>query len=199
MSKLSLRNSSVLFLLLAVAAPAMALNVVNTSSPSVNCIFNTTCSITVTEKIGPFLSNSYVQSRYTQGQPGSTAAGKWLYLYRIDMRDEVGVVNIPYVTGLRVPFQGLRQYDFNFDAVATDHVFNITSGAMGSKGVTSANLAFGALTFNLSTVYGGSYPGNGESSYYFGVVSDYGPRAQYATIYTSSGSQSVVVWAPYNP
>lgn len=196
------RYASVLILLFVAAAPAMAapLNVVNTSAPQIHCVFNTSCTSSPTDYTSTFLSGgAFIQSRYYQAAPGSPMAGKWVYKYRVSMTNEVGVLNIPYVTALRVPFVGLKQGDYNFDSVFTDHVFNVSAGGIGTKGVTSAATGSG-ITFNFaSAIAGGSFAGDGESSYFFGVVSDWGPRTQYGTVYTSNGNYTVTVVAPYVP
>jgi hypothetical protein len=61
----------------------------------------------------------------------------------------------------------LRQYDFNSDGIATDQVFNKTSG-LGTRPVTSAFLSGGYSYFVLNSgVAAGSYVGGGESSFFF--------------------------------
>lgn len=203
MLRLSARSVSLLILAAALATPAMALNVVNTSAPQYICIFTTAnpCSITVTDNVASFMSGSAkLQSRIFQGQPGSTAAGKWCYEYRIDLTQVVGITYIPYADQLAIyTFGPLREYDYNFDSVNTDDVFNVSSGGAGTKGVTSAYVS-GAFTYwVLNPVYGGSYPGAGESSYFFGVVSDYPPTLRTVWVHTDSGWVSMTGYAPQYP
>lgn len=203
MLRLSVRSVSFLVLVAALATPAMALNVVNTSAPQYNCIFTTAnpCTITVTDYSATFMSGAAkLQSRIFQGQAGSTAAGKWCYEYRIDLTQVVGITYIPHADELGIyNFGPLREYDYNFDFVATDDVFNVSSGGLGSKGVTSA-LVSGSFTYwFLNPVYGGSYPGGGESSYFFGVVSDYPPTLRTVWVHTDSGWVSMTGYAPQYP
>lgn len=194
-----LLSLSVLALVLAV--PAFGYNVVNTSAPSVNCIFSTTCSVVVNDMVSPILGSGRVQSRIFQGQPGSPAAGKWVYLYRIDLKQVAGITYIPYVTQMAISNWGtVRQYDYNFDSVATDHVFNIAAGGIGTKPVTSSTVFFGWTYFSFSNpIYAGSYPGGGESSYFFGLVSDYPPSVRSASVDTDTGWVTVNVFAPTLP
>jgi len=178
MVRLSLRLFVLGVLALVLGTPAFGYTVVNTTS-NVTCLFTTSspCSVTVTDYSSPVLGSGFVQSRVFQGQPGSTAAGKWVYLYRIDLRQVAGIGFIPYVDQLAIYNAGpLLQYDFNFNGVATDQVYNVTVGGLGTKAVTTAWLSGGYSYFDLSNpVYGGSFPGDGESSYFFGFVSDYAP------------------------
>jgi len=202
MQRPAIRLFSLIVVLAALASPAMALNVVNTSAPAVNYVFSPTGSISPTDMTSPVMTNGFLQSRVFQGQAGSPAAGKWVYEYRLDLRNVVGVTYIPYATSVTVPFySSVLQYDYNFDSVATDQVFVVTSGGLGTIGLSSATLSFFTwdATFTFSSpVGGGSYPGNGQSSYFFGLVSPYGPRAQYGTVQTDSGPVTVTVYAPYH-
>lgn len=203
MLRFSARSVSFLVLAAALAAPAMALNVVNASAPQYNCIFTTAtpCTITVTDYVASFMGGSAkLQSRIFQGQAGSTAAGKWCYEYRIDLTQVVGITYVPWATELAIyNFGPVRQYDYNFDGNATDDVFNVSSGGTGTKPVTSAFVSGGFTYWALNTVYGGSYPGGGESSYFFGVVSDYPPTLRTVWVDTDSGWVSMTGYAPQYP
>jgi len=204
---MALSRRMVLFSLvtLALAAPAFAYDVVNTSS-SVNCIFSTTCSVGVTDYISEFAvsggsGNGRLQSRIFQGQPGSKAEGKWIYEYRINLTPVAGLTYLPYVNYLAIDRWGaIREYDYNFDGIYTDDVFNVTIGGIGTKAVTSAFLSSPWTYFYLSNpVYAGSYPGGGESSYFFGLISDRAPVLRQMWVHTDSGWVSVMGYAPPLP
>jgi len=205
MVRISLRIALLSLATLALAAPAFAYNVVNTSW-TVQCLFSTTCSVTVTD-YGAYFSvpggsgNGHLQSRIYQGQPGSTAAGKWIYEYRIDMTQVAGITYIPYADQLAIYNWGtLRQYDYNSDGIATDQVFNITSGGTGTKPVTSAYLSSGWSYFVLSNPVGaGNYVGGGESSYFFGMVSDQAPVLRTLWVHLDTGWVSMTGYAPPTP
>ena len=203
MFRLSLRTLGLSALVLVFAVPAMAYNVVNTSAPQINCPFNTTCTVTVTDmgSLIPGTNGGKIQSRIFQGQPGSPLAGKWCYEYRVSMTNAVGITVIPYVTSMSIAnFGPIISYDYNFDATSTDQVFVVTSGGIGTVGLASSYVFFGISFFNLSSpVYGGSFPGDGESSYFFGVVSNYAPTTGTATVQTDHGSETVSVYVPNHP
>ncbi|HEV7428715.1 MAG TPA: hypothetical protein VGQ46_20350 [Thermoanaerobaculia bacterium] len=205
MVRLSLRIALLSLVTLALAAPAFAYNVVNTAW-TVQCLFSTTCSVTVTDYGADFpvsggSGNGHLQSRIYQGQPGSAAAGKWIYEYRINMTQVAGLTYPPYADQLAIYNWGtLRQYDYNSDSIATDQVFNITSGGIGTKAVTSAFLSGSWSYFTLNDpVYSGSYPGGGESSYFFGMVSDQAPVLRTVYVHLDSGWVSMTGYAPPLP
>lgn len=203
MTRLSLRRLPLFVLAAALALPAMAqFNVVNTSW-TVNCLFAPSCTNYVTDHVATYMGgDARLQSRINQGEAGSTAAGKWVYRYRIDMSQVVAVTYPPHTNYLAIyNFGPLRQYDYNSDANATDHVFNTTSGGLGTKPVTQAWLGGDNFTYFYlnSAVYAGSYPGGGESSYFFGVVSDYPPVIRTMWVHTDTGWVALNGYAPQYP
>lgn len=203
MTGLSLRRFSLFVLALVLAVPAIAQNVVNTSW-MVNCVFTTSspCTVYVTDHVSTFMGGAArLQSRIHQGEAGSTAAGKWAYRYRIDLTQVAGITYPPHADELAISYFGpMRNYDYNFDANANDHVFNVTSGGVGSKPVTSSFINGVWTHFRLnSPVYAGSYPGGGESSYFFGIVSDYPPVVRTIWVHTDTGWVSVTGYAPQYP
>ena len=203
MSRLSL-GIAFSVLVLGLAAPAHGLNVVSTDW-HVNCVFSTTCSVYVTDygydfAVSGASGNGRLQSRIFQGQPGSTAAGKYVYQYRLIMTNAVGILYTPYVDQMAISsFGPVRQYDYNFDSVATDHVWWSTS-SIGTKGISSSTVFFGWTYFTFSSpIYSGSFPGDGESSRFFGLVSDYPPVIRNISVRTDSGWVTVQGYAPQYP
>ena len=191
---------------LALAAPAFSLEVVNTSW-TVNCLFSPSCSVTVTDHVSEFaisggFGNGRLQSRVFQAQAPSTAQYKWVYEYRINLTQVGGLTYFPYANYFAVDrFGAIREYDYNSDGIATDDVFNITSGGVGTKAVTASFLVSSTWTyFYLSNpVYVGSYPGGGESSYFFGLVSDQAPVLRTVWVHLDSGWVGVTGYAPPLP
>jgi hypothetical protein len=200
------RIATLSVLALVLAIPAFGYTIVNTSAPQINCVFTTAspCSITVTDMVSYLPNGGRIQSRVFQGQPGSTAAGKWVYEYRMDMSQVGGIGYPPYISSMSISGWGpVLSYDYNFDGTWTDQVFQITSGGIGTKGLASCYAFWGVTFFNLSSpVYAGNYPGNGESSYFFGLVSNYAPTTKTAVVQIddiAGGSASVNVYAPNVP
>ena len=200
MSRISLRLALFSLVALAMAAPAFAYNVVNTSW-TVSCIFSPTCSVTVTDYVAEFpvsggSGNGRLQSRIFQSQDG-----RWVYEYRINLTYVAGTTYIPYADQLAIYQWGtLQQYDFNSDSVSTDEVFNITSGGVGTKAVTSAWLTGSFSYFDLNNpVAAGSYIGGGESSYFFGMVSTQAPVLRTVWVHLDSGWVYMQGYAPPLP
>ena len=194
----------VLFSLVALvlAVPASALDVVN-APWTFQCLFSPTCSVSVTDHVSTFAvsggsGSGRLQSRVFQGQAGTVGAYKWVYEYRIDMSPVAGLTYPPYADYLAISNWGpVREYDYNGDGIATDDVFNITSGGIGTKAVTAAWVSAPWTYFYVgSKVWSGSYPGGGESSYFFGLTSDQAPVLRQGWVHLDTGWVSVQVYAP---
>ena len=202
MVRFSLRIVLFSLVTVALAAPAFAYNVVNTSW-MVQCLFSPSCTVTVTDYVYEFpvsggSGNGRLQSRVFQGQPGTIGANKWVYEYRINMTQVAGLTYPPYANRLAIINWGTpRQYDYNSDGIATDHVFNITSGGIGSIPVNAAFLSGGWSYFDLSNpVAAGNYIGGGESSYFFGMVSTQAPVMRTVWVHLDTGWVSMQGFAP---
>ena len=82
--------------LLASGANAQPLKIVEVSAPAINCVFNASCTITVSDSTGNILlptvlpGTAWLQSRTFAGQPGTPAAGLTGYEYRISMTQASG-------------------------------------------------------------------------------------------------------------
>ncbi len=79
------------------AARAQPLTVVEVNAPAVNCVFHPACTITVSDSVGfiplPYLAapnTAFLQSRTFSGAPGTPAAGKAGYMYRISLTQAAG-------------------------------------------------------------------------------------------------------------
>ena len=200
MKGFSLRTTFLTLTLAAMAWPASALTVVNTSAPQINCVFSTTCSVVVTDMGSSIMNGGFIQSRIFQAQPGSPAYPNWVYEYRVNLTNAVGITHIGYVTSMSLSFGPVLNYDYNADGNSSDQVFVVTQGGLGTIGLSSAWAFFGAVGFNLaSPVSQGSFPGNGQSSYFFGLVSPYPPVVVNASVNTDTGTLSVPVYAPAHP
>jgi hypothetical protein len=200
----SMRLILVSLVTFALAAPAFAYNVVNTSW-TFQCLFSTSCSVSVMDYVDEFpvsggSGNGRLQSRVFQGQAGTTGANKWVYEYRINLGPVAGITYPPYADQLAIDRWGaIRQYDFNGDGIGTDEVFNITSGGTGTKAVTASWFSSPWTFFQLNPVYAGNYPGGGESSYFFGLVSDRAPVVRSMWVHLDTGWVLVEGYAPPLP
>ena len=171
-----------IFCLAFVAARAESLRVVEVSAPDINCVFDPACRVTATSSNAeialPVSGKGFLHTRTVRGQRGSPAAGMYGYLYQIDLRQAVGILNIPCITSLTVNFGNVAQtLDFDGDGKKDDEVFVITRGGLGSIGLASAVKKGRNITFNFdANVCAGGRPGDGQSTFFFGLVARNSPR-----------------------
>ncbi|HWN94218.1 MAG TPA: hypothetical protein VNT99_04235 [Methylomirabilota bacterium] len=83
--------------LIAAAAHAAPLNIVEVNAPAINCVFNTNCAHIADESASPIvlpggIGNGSLQTRVIPGEAGSAAEGLYAYLYRVDL---TGIVAAP--------------------------------------------------------------------------------------------------------
>jgi hypothetical protein len=170
-------------LLAATPAAAAALSFVSVGAPKINCVFNSTCKVTVTDTVGvipmpPDVSGrSVLQSRTFVGAPGTPGAGKTAYLYRVDLTQAVSQGEVPCVTDLAIDFGPVTKLQYN-NAGRLDDVFVITSGGLGSIGLWSVEETGGVITFTFNQpVCAGPMPGTGRTSYFIGLASAKPPKS----------------------
>lgn len=174
-------------------AAAEALGVVNVSAPAINCVFNTSCTISVSDStsiipLSGISGTARLQSRTFIGTSGSPAQGYHGYEFRVDLTNAVGILNIPCVQGLRVTFGPVASFQYN-GVGPTDQVFVVTSGGLGTIGISSANKIGDEIIFTFATpVCAGGSPGSGETSFLFGLASARAPAAVTAVVLPTSGA-----------
>jgi hypothetical protein len=173
-------------------AQAAVLTVVNVGAPAINCVFSTSCTITVNDTIGniplPGISGSArLQSRAFTGAAGAPAAGKFGHLYRVDLTQDVGVGKIPCVSALKLDFGPLTKLAY-VKGAAPSGVYVITSGGLGSIGMASADKTGTVITFTFSKpVCAGASAGKGDTSYFFGLTAATAPKAITAQMQVTGG------------
>jgi hypothetical protein len=193
----------VLFTFTLTTAQAVPLSIVNVSAPPINCIFDASCTVVVNDTTAPInlpgSGTGFFQSRTFRGLPGSPAAGKYGYEYRVDMRKAVGITNIGCVTSVTLNFGPVvSTLDYNGDGTMGDQVFVVTGGGLGTIGIASAEKVGNNITFTFSSpVCAGGSPGAGQSSFFWGLVSTWRPRFVAASVtHTSGPALSIQARAP---
>jgi hypothetical protein len=169
--------------LLAVPAAAGPLSVVTVNSPAINCVYETDCTITVTDSVGtipvPNLTagTARLQTRTFTGLAGAPAAGKTGYEYRIDLTTAVTNAEFSCVTDLAVDFGPITKLQYN-NAGPADDVYVITHGGLGKIGILFAEQSGSTITFTFSQpVCAGQTPNTGDTTFFFGLTSAFAPRA----------------------
>lgn len=185
------------------AAQAAPLTIVNVGAPAINCVFNPTCTVTVTNSIGTFVppgdgGTGRLQSRTYVGAPGAPAAGLTAYEYRVDMTSATaGSPNgVNCVSKLIVDFGPEATLPY---ARAVTHpgpinaqVFVITSGGLGTIGLSSADQIGSVIYFTFSKpvcpkplIATAVIPG--ETSFFFGLAAKTMPKPSTAHLVYSLG------------
>ena len=176
------------------ATPALAgsLKVVNVSAPAINCVFDPKCSVLATDSVGtiavPVISGGAIlQSRTFAGAPGTPAAGMTGYEFRVDLTQAAGDVAKSCVLRVKIDTGPVKQLPYQGGAALAD-VFVVTSGAIGTVDLASADETDGAVTFTFrQPVCVTAVPGKKATSYFFGFASANAPRAVTAQAQSGDG------------
>ena len=169
------------------------LKVVNVGAPVINCVFDPSCTVTVSDTTDtipiPAGGTNFLQSRTFVGSPGSPANSLYAHEYRIDLRNAIGITYIPCISSMTIEFGPVvSTLDYDGDGVV-DQVYVVTSGGLGSIGLASVEKDGNNITFNFSpSVCAGGSPGTGQSTFFFGLVSTQSPRNVTATVRETTGS-----------
>ncbi len=189
-----------LFALLVCFAPvvvaAAPLKVVNVNAPAINCVFNTPCTIAVNDTTDNIRMSTggigILKSRTFKGLPGSPADRLFAFEYLLDLRNAVGATAVSCIDWMKIDFGEVASLDFNGDS-RPDQVFVVTGGGIGTVGIASAIQTASNIRFNFtSPICGGSAPGKGDSSFFWGLASKQPPELVTATLHETSGATHVV-------
>jgi hypothetical protein len=154
-------------------ARAQSLIIAEVEARGINCVFAPSCIITVNDSVGfiplPYLTapnTAFLQSRTV---PGTPAAGKAGYLYRISLTQAAGTADclgglvLNFGPALRLPFKPGQLAD----------VFVITGGGLGTIGLKSANRFGDVIVFELAKALclaGGQDMQN--TTFFFGLAAE---------------------------
>ena len=159
------------------ASPSASLSMVEVSAPTINYVFDADGTITVNDLATKFTppaasGDAFLQSRlWPVGEAGTPGAGLYAYVYRIDMRNAVGVTAASCVSSMAIDFGPVSTLDYNGDS-KLDDIFIITAGGLGNVKPAAATQTGSTITFQFDpAVCVGGAPGNGDSSFFFGLAS----------------------------
>jgi hypothetical protein len=166
----------------ATAAQAQSLTVVEVNAPAVNCVFNASCTVTVNDSTGalamPFITppgSAWLQSRTYPGAPGTPAAGKTAYVYRLSMTQAAGHADC--VKGLVLNFGPVTKLPYAPGTLAD--VFVVTTGGLGTIGIASAQKTGDVIEFTFKggglCLSGGADVKN--TTFFFGLAAATPPMA----------------------
>jgi len=133
-------------------ALAQKLKVVEVSAPAINCVFNASCTITVSDTTGNILFSSltpgtaWLQSRTFTGQAGTPGAGTIGYQYRISMTQAAGQADC--IISFTLNFGPHKQLPYKDNALAD--VYVVTGGGLGTISLKSAERFGDVIEFTLA-------------------------------------------------
>jgi hypothetical protein len=174
----TMRWAGALALATTALAQAAPLTIVEVKAPDVNCVFNASCSVTVSDTTGTLPLNfaagtPFLQSRTFTGAAGTPAAGLTAYEYRVDLRSASGAVEC--LGGLVVDFGPVKALPYK--AGTTAHIYVVTQGGLGSIGVKSAEQDGNVIEFTFGQpLCVGNGPNSGPSTFFFGLASAKPPQ-----------------------
>jgi hypothetical protein len=171
-------------LALALGASAVAakpLKIVTVSAPAINCVFNATCTLTVTDSSGnldmPFLATpgtAWLQSRTFTGAAGTPGAGLTGYEYRLSMTQAAGFSDC--VLGLVIDFGPVTKLPYTTGTLSD--VYVVTGGGVGTIGLKSADQDGNIITFEFDKpVCVPPGPSSTATTFFFGLASPNPPKA----------------------
>ena len=169
------------------AVQAASLNVVKVTAPDVNCVFDPSCKLTVTDSVSDIVApgimgKAILQSRTFSGAAGAPGAGLTGYEYRVDMTQATTSNDAACVSDLTVDFGPLMK--LQYDKVGPDDdVYVVTKGGLGSIGLFSADMTDTKITFVFDQpVCAGVEGKKGDTSYFFGLAAKGAPTGITASV-----------------
>ena len=188
MSKSVLASVTIAVVLISAGAGAQqSLTIVEVGAPAINCVFNQSCTITVSDSTGvielPYIATpgtAWLQSRTFTGAPGTPGAGKTGYEYRVSLTQAAGTVDC--LLGLVLNFGPVAKLPYKNNQPAD--VFVITTGGLGTIGITSAQQFGNVIEFDFSKplcLSGG--PDTHNTTFFFGLAANTTPMPMKAQIF----------------
>lgn len=177
--KVSTTILAIAALLAPAASPATPLKVVNVNAPAVNCVFDATCNVIVSDSVGnltftPLGNGARLQSRTFAAKAGTPGAGKTAYLYRVDLTNGAGFTEC--TAGLVLNFGPIAKLPYLPNDQAD--VFVINTGGLGTVGIKDAEQNGDVITFTFT-----EYLCAGKTSFFFGLAAATAPKLMSATLY----------------
>jgi len=157
------------------SASAAPLSIVTVNAPAINCVFNATCAVTVTDTIGDYPPKSgytgvpRLQSRTYPGAAAAPAAGLIAFVYRVDFTSAAAATDVNCATDLKINFGPV--VPLPYAAGGSADIFVVTTGGLGTIAPTSATQVGNFVTFNFATPV---CPG--QTSFFFGLASHSDPH-----------------------
>jgi hypothetical protein len=168
--------------MLAAPLAAQPLTIVEVNAPAVNCVFQPSCTITVTDTVGhislPYIETpgtAWLQSRIYNSAAGTPAFPNTGYVYRISLTEAKGSADC--LLGLVMNFGPVVKLPYKDGNLAD--IFVITTGGLGTIKLKSATKSGNVIEFALSSPLCLSGPPDiKNTTFFFGLAAATAPAAQ---------------------
>jgi hypothetical protein len=167
------------------AAHAQNLKVVEVGAPAINCIFQTSCTVTEDDTAGNIMlptigaGTAQLTSRTFAGGAGAPGAGTTAYQYRVSLMQASGTSDCVAVFALNFGPNKQLPYTNNQNA----DVYVITTGAIGTIGLVKAERFGDVIEFTLAKALCAAGPSSVENTTFFiGLASAAAPMHVNATV-----------------
>ena len=174
------------------------LKVVNVRASGIYCLFDPSCTVTATDSLTtpiPMSTGgmSFLHSRTFVGKSGTPASGLYGYEYQIDLSKSVettvdvnGVATkkLSCLEFITIEFGPIIDHlDYNGDGKAGDILYVVTGDGPGKIGLGSVHKWSDRIIVNFDSLLCAGGPNHqGDSTYFFGLVSARPPRSVAASI-----------------
>ena len=164
--------------LLPCAGQAQVLKVVEVGAPAINCVFQTDCTIPVTDTTGNILlptlmpGTAWLQSRTFAGEAGAPGVGTTGYEYRISLTQASG--SSECIISFNLNFGPHKQLPYKSGQLAD--IFVVTTGGLGTIGLKSAIRFDDVIVFELAKpLCGDGLPDVKRTTFFFGLAATAAP------------------------
>jgi hypothetical protein len=159
------------------AAQSTPLFPAQVSGANIDCLFSPQCALTPHDEFTdiplPGISGKAIlHSRTFPGAPGSNAAGRTAYQYRIDLTNATTLVDSACVTNLSVKFGPIAKLPYAAGTTLRD-VYEIVQGVPTNQiGFATAVQTGNVVTFTFARqICAGEAGSPGDTSFFFGLAS----------------------------
>jgi len=170
------------------------LRIVDVESRSLNCLFDSNCSITVNDQVSKFLlqngaGEGILQSRvFPIGEKGTPGAGYTAYLYRIDLTEIKNTSQTHCLQKFSLDFPDRVSMLYNREKEISGDIFVVTRNAIGTIKPRRAWQAGRFVHFEFDNLCIGANSATPDkiSSFFFGMAATSAPKSQSAIITTTT-------------
>ena len=136
-------------------AGAAPLTVVTVAAPDINCVFETDCTVVVTDSVGNIALPSAtgiarLQSRTFAGQPGAPGAGKTGYEYRLDLTQATAIGDVACVNGIAFPYLEVEPRKYRFRLLNASNSRFLAAVGAGDRSAVACTPADALATLRVA-------------------------------------------------